>query len=64
MNTVKIVIWQEDKWWFGYLQDYPDFQTQGKSLKKLRENLKDLYRDIRGGGELPGIRKFDDLVVS
>jgi hypothetical protein len=61
--TVKIVHWQEGKWWFGYLQDYPDYQTQGKSLKELRENLKDLYRDIRSG-EIPGIRKVDDLLVS
>ena len=63
MNTVKIVYWQNGKLWIGHLQDYPDYQTQGKTLKELEENLRDLYRDITGG-HVPGIRKVDDLVVS
>jgi len=63
MTTVKIVYWKEDDFWLGYLQDFPDYRTQGKTLKQLRENLKDLYRDI-ASGEIPGIRKVDDLVVS
>lgn len=61
--TIKIVYWQEGKWWLGYLQDFPDYWTQGKNLKELKGNLKDLYQDI-STGEIPGIRKVDDLVVS
>ena len=29
MAVVKIAVWQEDGWWLGYLQDYPDYWTQG-----------------------------------
>ena len=63
MQTVKIVYWEEDGAWLGYLQDYPDYRSQGESLDDLREHLKDLYRDITGG-QIPGIRKVDELVVS
>lgn len=63
MTTVKIVYWQSDKYWLGYLQDYPDYMTQGKTLKQLKENLKDIYKDVTGG-HVPGVRKVDDLVIS
>ena len=63
MNTVKIVYWKDGKHWLGYVQDYPDYWTQGKTLKELKVMLKDLYRDFQSG-EIPGIRKVDDLVVS
>ena len=63
MRKVKFVYWKEDGAWIGYLQDFPDYWTQGKSLADLKEHLRDLYRDMTGG-EIPGIRKVDELVVS
>ena len=63
LDTVKIVYWKDGRWWLGHLQDYPDYRTQGKTLRELRENLKDIYKDITSG-EIPGIRKVGDLVVS
>ena len=63
MRTVKFVYWEEDGAWIGYLQDYPDYRTQGETLDDLKEHLKDLYRDITSG-EIPGIRKVDELIVS
>jgi predicted RNase H-like HicB family nuclease len=54
MGTVKIVYWKGQKHWLGYLQDYPDYLTQGKTLKELKENLKDIYSDI-SGGHIPGV---------
>jgi predicted RNase H-like HicB family nuclease len=62
MQTVKIVYWQEGEAWLGYLQDYPDYWTQGETLDDLREHLKDLYQDLTSG-QLPGIRKVEELVV-
>ena len=62
-NTVKIVVWQEDGAWLGYLQDYPDYWTQGKSLDDLKAHLRDLFADVTSG-EIPGIRKVDELVIS
>jgi predicted RNase H-like HicB family nuclease len=57
------VYWQDKDFWIGYLQDYPDYLTQGETLEDLKEHLKDLYRDITGG-QIPGIRKVGELVVS
>ncbi len=63
MRTVKFVYWEEDGAWIGYLQEYPDYWTQGETLNDLKDHLRDLYRDLTSG-QLPGIRKVDELVVS
>jgi len=63
MNVVKIVYWQENDDWLGYLQDYPDYWSQGATLDDLKEHLQDLYRDMIGG-EIPGIRKVEELVLA
>ena len=63
MQTLKFVYWQEDKAWIGYFQDYPDYWTQGETLDDLKNHLKDLYQDL-SSGELMGIRRTDELVVS
>jgi predicted RNase H-like HicB family nuclease len=62
-QTIKFVYWEEDGAWLGYLQDYPDYWTQGDTFNALKDHLRDLYRDLTSG-ELPGIRKVDELVVS
>lgn len=63
MTTVKFVYWQADGIWIGYLQDYPDYWTQGETLADLKEHLRDLYRDL-SVGVVAGVRKVDELVVS
>ena len=36
--------WQEkDGWFLGYLNDYPDHWTQGKTITELEEMLIDLF---------------------
>jgi predicted RNase H-like HicB family nuclease len=62
MQVVKIVVWQDGTHWLGYLQDYPDYWTQGETEEDLREHLADLYKDLTSG-EIPGIRKVEDLVI-
>jgi len=62
-QIIKIVVWEEDGAWLGHLQDYPDYVTQGSSREDLDEHLKDLYDDIKSG-EIPGIRKVEELVIS
>ncbi|HEV3260963.1 MAG TPA: type II toxin-antitoxin system HicB family antitoxin [Gemmataceae bacterium] len=63
MAVVKIVVWEEDGAWLGYLQDYPDYWTEGETLDDLKDHLRDLYRDVTGGA-MPGIRRVEELVVS
>jgi hypothetical protein len=59
MRVIKIVYWQDTDAWIGYLQDY---WPQGETLDDLKEHLKDLYQDL-SGGQIPGIRKVEDLVI-
>jgi predicted RNase H-like HicB family nuclease len=63
MQTVKIVYWQSEGGYLGYLQDYPDYWTQGKDFEDLKDHLKDLYRDVTSG-EIPSIRKIAELVIA
>lgn len=62
-HTTKIVYWEEEGTWLGYLQDYPDYWTQGSSLDDLHDHLRDLYKDITSG-RLPGLRKVAELAVA
>jgi hypothetical protein len=62
-QSTKIVIWEQDGGWLGYLQDYPDYWSQGDSLDDLKDHLKDLYDDLTSG-QIPGIRKVEELVIS
>lgn len=63
MQAVRMIYWEEDGAWLGYLEDYPDYWTQGETFEDLKEHLKDLYLDLTSG-ELPGIRKAEELIVS
>ena len=63
MSAVKIVVWEEDGAWLGYLQDYPDYWTQGATPDDLKEHLRDLYHDL-AGDYVPGIRRVEELAVA
>jgi len=62
MSTARYVHWKDDDMWLGYLEEFPDYLTQGESVVELEENLRDLYRDLTSG-EIPGIRKVAELVL-
>ena len=36
-------------WYIGHIQEYPDYESQGRSLDELRENLIEIYNDINKG---------------
>jgi predicted RNase H-like HicB family nuclease len=63
MQTVKYVYWQEEDAWLGYLEEFPDYWTQGETLDDLLAHLKDLYLDVTSG-QIPGIRRVGELVIS
>lgn len=46
METKRFIYYQEKGALVGWLEEYPDYRTQGTSLDELKENLKDIYRDI------------------
>ncbi len=46
--------------WLGYLDEFPDYATQGVSLDDLRQHLLDLYRDL-SSGSIPAVRRHSEL---
>ena len=63
MKTVKFTYWQDGAYYLGYLNDYPDYQTQGLSKQEFVSNLKDLLVDLESG-EVPYIRRVEELVLA
>ena len=63
MNGVRYVYWQDEQFWLGYLEEYPDYLTQGESLEDLREHLRDLHADL-AGGLIPGVRRVAELELA
>ena len=45
----KFVYFQDGTMFIGWLEDFPDYKTQGESLEELMENLKDIHRELTGG---------------
>ena len=62
MESTNYIYWQDGGQWLGYLQEYPDYWTQGESLEDLQSNLRDLFRDLTSG-DIPGIRKLAELTL-
>jgi predicted RNase H-like HicB family nuclease len=62
MSTARYVYWQDGSHWLGYLEEYPDYMTQGETLPELQENLRDLYREITGG-QVPAVRRVAELSI-
>ena len=63
MSTARYIYWMDGNHWLGYFEEYPDYITQGESIEDLREQLKDLFRDLTGN-EIPGIRRIAELSVA
>jgi len=38
MERKRYVYWKDDDMWLGYLEEYPDYMTQGETLKELNPN--------------------------
>jgi len=62
---VRFVYWQDGAFWLGFLEEFPDYMTQGESLDELRENLVDVYRDLTSKPDPAGwaVALFDDGAV-
>ena len=63
MKTIKFTYWQDGDYYLGFLNDYPDYQTQAMSKEELTSNLKDIRADLESGG-VPYVRKVEELVVA
>jgi hypothetical protein len=62
MSIARYVHRQDHGMWLGYLEEFPDYMTQGESLEQLQENLRDLYTDL-ASGEISGVRRVAELTL-
>ena len=62
MAVRKYIYWQDDDMWLGYLAEYPDYMTQGETLEELKENLRDIYKELNSGN-IPCVRKVAELEI-
>jgi len=63
MKTMPFTFWRADDFFIGFLNAYPDYQTQGSTKEELVENLRDLLADLESG-EVPYIRKIEEFLVA
>ena len=63
MKTVEYTIWKDGDFYLGFLNQYPDYLTQGETRQELQENLLSLLKDMETL-EIPYIRKVETLQVA
>lgn len=59
---IRYVYWQQGEHWLGYLEEFPDYWTQGESLDDLKQHLLDVYDDLVHD-RIPGVRRVAELEV-
>ena len=63
MEKRRYIYWQDNNRWLGYLEEYPDYWTQGETQESLEKSLIDIYRGLTSG-TVPNVRKIAELEVS
>lgn len=63
MVKQKYIYWKEDDVWLGYLEEFPDYWTQGGTEEELKENLVDIYKELTSG-TIPHVRKVAELEIT
>ncbi len=63
MRTLKFTYRQDGEYYSGYLNDFPDYETQGYRKDELEHNLKSLLDDIESG-VVPFVKRVGGLAVA
>lgn len=63
MEMKKFVYFEEEGMLIGWLEEFPDYKTQAESLDELKDNLRDIYRDLTGGA-IPHVLHVGELDVA
>lgn len=61
--TKRFIYCQEDDVFIGWLEEFPDYRTQGESLLELKDNLKDIYNELTSGS-MPNVLKVGELQIA
>jgi hypothetical protein len=63
METKRFIYYQEDELFVGWLEECPDYRTQGETLDELKTNLQDVYSELTSG-QIPCVRRIGELSVA
>ena len=63
MKNPGFTYWQDGNDWIGYLDEFPDYQTQGINLDDLKAHLADLHKDLTSG-VIPHVRRHAELELA
>ena len=63
MKSQSFTYWQDGDAWLGYLDEFPDYLTQGGSLEDLKAHLTSLYHDLTSG-EIPCVKQRGELQIA
>jgi predicted RNase H-like HicB family nuclease len=63
MIKQKYVYWKDEDTWLGYLEEFPDYWTQGETEDELKEHLVDLYKELTSD-TIPNVRKMAELNIA
>jgi predicted RNase H-like HicB family nuclease len=62
MIRQKYRYWKDEDMWLGYLEEFPDYWSQGKTEEELKENLIDLYKEL-SSGTIPNVLRVAELEI-
>ena len=62
-KSLSYIYWQDEDTWIGYLENFPDYMTQGFSVEELQENLLDVHRELVSG-HIPAVRHHGELQLA
>lgn len=63
MKTLGFTFWQDGDDWIGFLDEFPEYLTQGSSLEDLKAHLLDLHKDLTSGA-IPNVRRHAQLEIA
>ena len=63
METKRFIYYQERELFVGWLEEYPDYRTQGETMDELRKNLQELHGELTSG-QIPCVHKVGELSVA
>jgi hypothetical protein len=63
MESKKFIYYKDGDMWIGWLEEYPDYRTQGETLEELEDNLRDIYADLSSDA-VPYVHRVGELRVA
>ena len=63
METKKFIYYKDGDMCVGWLEEYPDYRTQGETLEELEKNLREIYADL-SSDDIPYVHRVGELRVA